>query len=64
MLPLALRISPVEAGTIMVPDDYGTIQGAINQSTSGGIAKIKSSIKTNRPTPKLRQIISDGNMTA
>ena len=35
ILVLAVKIQPVEAATIIVPDDYPTIQAAINAATAG-----------------------------
>jgi parallel beta-helix repeat protein len=41
-LTFAYHIQPVRARTITVPDDYSTIQEAINAATSGGTVYVKS----------------------
>jgi len=41
MLTLAFNIQPAEAGTIIVPDDYPTIQQAINAAVPGDTVYVK-----------------------
>jgi parallel beta-helix repeat protein len=42
MLTLAFQIQPVKAGTITVPDDYPTIQQAINNASEGDTIYVHS----------------------
>jgi parallel beta-helix repeat protein len=44
MLTLTLKIQPVRAGTIIVPDDYPTIQVAINHANVGETVFVKSGV--------------------
>jgi parallel beta-helix repeat protein len=41
MVVLAFNVRPTRAATIVVPDDYSTIQGAINAATAGETVYIK-----------------------
>ena len=42
MLTLAFNIQPANAGTITVPDDYATIQGAINAASDGDTINVRA----------------------
>jgi parallel beta-helix repeat protein len=42
MLTLAFNIQPVKAGTIIVPDDYPTIQAAINAASPGDTIYVRA----------------------
>jgi parallel beta-helix repeat protein len=44
MLALAFNIQPVKAGTVIVPDDYLTIQEAINHANEGDIIHVRNGI--------------------
>jgi len=44
MLTLAFSIQPVRVGTITVPDDYPTIQEAINNATDGDTIYVRAGI--------------------
>ncbi len=42
ILMLTFNIQPVGAGTIIVPDDYPTIQGAVNAASDGDIVFVRN----------------------
>lgn len=44
MCTLTSRIQPVKAGTIIVPDDYATIQAAIDNATDGDTIYVRNGI--------------------
>lgn len=46
ILTLALNVQPVKSdpGTIWVPDDYPTIQGAVNAAGNGDIIRVKAGV--------------------
>jgi len=46
MLTLAVKIQPVRAATITVPDDYKTIQDAVNHAHSGDTVYVRNGIYT------------------
>ncbi len=72
MLPLSFRILPVGAGTITVPDDYPTIQEAVDAASNGDTVFVKCGVYNehvvvNKPLSLLGEdtnnTVIDGNGT-